>query len=78
MAIKENAQKLFYENGIYVDFDDTEENLELDSLTFISLITALEDMYDVEIPLDMLQYEKWKNISLIEKNIKTLVDKFVL
>ena len=72
MDIKENAKKLFYENGIYVDLDDKEEKLELDSLSFISLIISIEEIYSIEVPIEMMQYEKWANILLIEENIKTI------
>lgn len=64
--------KLFFENGIIMDLDDKDEPLEMDSLAFASLMISIEEFYNIIVPTDMLLYEKWATISLIEKNITDL------
>ncbi len=64
--------KLLFENGIIVDENNKDEPLEMDSITFASLVISIEDYYRVIVPTNMLLYEKWKTISLIEKNILKL------
>lgn len=61
--------KLLFENGIILISDNKDDALEMDSITFASLIIAIENHYDIIVPTEMLLYEKWKTISLIEKNI---------
>lgn len=61
--------KLLFENGIVMDSNDKNVSLEMDSITFASLIISIENYYNITVPTDMLLYEKWKTISLIEKNI---------
>lgn len=61
--------KLLFENGIVMDSNDKDVPLEMDSITFASLIISIENYYNITVPTDMLLYQKWKTISLIEKNI---------
>ena len=61
--------KLLFENGIVMDPNDKDVSLDMDSITFASLIISIENYYNITVPTDMLLYEKWKTISLIEKNI---------
>lgn len=61
--------KLLFENGIVMDSNDKDVSLEMDSITFASLIISIENYYNITVPTDMLLYQKWKTISLIEKNI---------
>ena len=59
--------KLLFENGIVMDSNDKDVPLEMDSITFASLIISIENYYNITVPTDMLLYQKWKTISLIEK-----------
>lgn len=59
--------KLLFENGIVMDSNDKDVSLEMDSITFASLIISIENYYNITVPTDMLLYQKWKTISLIEK-----------
>ena len=67
-----DINKLLFENGIVVDSNDKDDSLEMDSIMFASLIISIENTYNIIVPTDMLLYEKWKTISLIEKNILDL------
>ena len=66
--------KLFNENGIITDTDDRNSPLEMDSITFASLMISIEDAFNIVIPTEMLLYEKWKTINLIEDNIIALLE----
>ena len=64
--------KLLFENGIVMDSNDKDVPLEMDSITFASLIISIENYYNITVPTDMLLYQNWKTISLIEQNITNL------
>ena len=67
--------KLLFENGIVMDSNDKDVPLEIDSITFASLIISIENYYNITVPTDMLLYQKWKTISLIEKNVIDLMQR---
>ncbi len=67
--------KLLFENGIVMDLNDKDVPLEMDSIAFASLIISIENYCNVTVPTDMLLYQKWKTISMIEKNIIDLVQR---
>lgn len=67
--------KLLFENGIVMDSNDKDVPLEMDSITFASLIISIENYYNITVPTDMLLYQKWKTISLIEKNVIDLMQR---
>ena len=64
--------KLLFENGIIMDSNDKDDPIEMDSITFASLMISFENYFNITVPTDMLLYHKWKTISLIEKNINDL------
>lgn len=63
-----------YDKG--VDFSK-EKNIMtdgiLDSIELVELIYALENTFDVEIPLDMIMPENFDSVELIWKNISSLM-----
>lgn len=62
------------QNGIYIS-DDWDEELEFDSITFISTVVCLEEVFDVEVPDDMLLFEKFRTFRLyLESMEKVLLD----
>lgn len=67
-------EQILFENGIVADMENTDDSLPMDSIMFVSLIISIEDFFDIKIPIEMLQYEKWKSIKLILNNIKELID----
>ena len=67
-------EQILFENGIVADMENTDDSLPMDSIMFVSLIISIEEFFDIKIPIEMLQYEKWKNIKLILNNIKELID----
>lgn len=64
--------KILEENGIYVS-DDWDEELEFDSITFISTIVCLEDEFNIEIPDDFLLFENFKTFRLYMENIAQIL-----
>ena len=45
-------KQVFNDTGIF--FDDEEEDLELDSLHFISILCEIENAFDIEIPYEVM------------------------
>lgn len=64
--------KILEENGIYVS-DDWDEELEFDSITFISTIVCLEEEFNIEIPDDFLLFEHFKTFRLYMENIAQIL-----
>lgn len=69
----ESIEKVFFECGIIIDEEDWMHDLDMDSIDFVSLIVSIEETFGITVPPDMLLYEKWKNVSLIEENINHLI-----
>lgn len=66
-------EQLLFENGIIADIGNLGEPLQMDSLMFVSLIISIEETFGITVPIEMLQYEKWKSIKLIMDNIEELI-----
>ena len=64
--------KILEENGIYVS-DDWDEELEFDSITFISTIVCLEEEFNIKIPDDFLLFESFKTFRLYMENIAQIL-----
>ena len=64
--------RILEENGIYVS-DDWDEELEFDSITFISTIVCLEEEFNIEIPDDFLLFENFKTFRLYMDNIDKIL-----
>lgn len=60
------------ENGIYVS-EDWDEELEFDSITFISTIVCLEEEFNIEMPDDFLLFENFKTFRLYMDNIDKIL-----
>ena len=45
----------------------------LDSVEMVELISSLENIFDVEIPLDMIMPENFDSVELIWQNISKLM-----
>lgn len=64
--------KILEENGIYVS-EDWDEELEFDSITFISTIVCLEEEFNIEMPDDFLLFENFKTFRLYMDNIEKIL-----
>lgn len=53
---------------------DLLENEILDSLTFIELITSLEEEFDIEIQPTQVSPDTWRNVSKITELVKKALD----
>lgn len=51
--IKEIMNMVLEQNGIYPE-EDLMENIDMDSLTFISIVVGLEEELGINIPADLL------------------------
>lgn len=60
------------QNGIYIS-DDWDEELEFDSITFISTIVCLEEAFNIEIPDEILLFEKFRTFRLYVNNIEEIL-----
>ena len=72
MKIENQIRKILDENGIYVS-ENQDEKLELDSITFISIIVCIENELGIEIPDDYLSMEKFMTFNNYIDNVKHIV-----
>ncbi len=77
MSIEEIKEKLRYallNEGIYVDDDDMLiSEYVLDSLSFISLIVQIESQFDIELPEEILNWERLGTINSLSLYLKSLL-----
>ncbi len=73
MDIENKIRKILDENGIYIA-DNLDEKLDLDSITFISVIVCLENEFEVDIPDDYLSMDKFMTFKNYVDNIKAILD----
>lgn len=55
-----------------IEIDLLESDI-IDSLTFIELITALEEEFNIEIQITQVKPETWRNINKIVDLVKSLM-----
>lgn len=48
-----------------LEYTDLMDDLGMDSITFISIIVEIEDVFNIIVPDDMLLMEKFRNVDLI-------------
>ena len=60
------------QNGIYIS-DDWDEELEFDSITFISTIVCLEEAFDIDVPDDLLTLENFRTFKQYFNNIENIM-----
>lgn len=77
MNIKENLIMCFKNLG--VELDNSENDIDLreyfeDSLMFISAIVEIENFFDIEIPEELLLYDKFSSINSFSLELKELID----
>lgn len=80
--ITELIFKLFKDRGLDINVTghaDLMDELEMDSITFISIVVEIESYFNIEIPDDMLLPESFNSVdnivSLIENELKTKTEK---
>ena len=61
--------QIFKNNGIFVNEDDLDEALEMDSITYITLVVDIENTFNIEIPDDQLVYNNNFTFKSIDENI---------
>lgn len=71
MNIKETVLIILEENGIYIP-DDLDEELDMDSITFISIIVCIEEKMQISIPDEYLAIDRFRTINNFIKNINII------
>lgn len=72
MDIETKLINIFEDTGIIIDKDSKKENLNLDSLHYISIICEIENEFDIEIPDEMLSNNPLETFSDFENMIEEL------
>ena len=65
--------EIFESFGLYLDSDEYEYDLDIDSFTFISLIVAVEDKFNISIPDEDLSFERLGSFFKILNCINSLI-----
>ena len=78
--LKEKVIQFLVKEEILNDYeigqDILEEDLEahgLDSFSFVKMLVAIEQTFNVEIPNDFLKYEKWGTINNIVESLFRII-----
>jgi len=72
MNIKEKINQSL--NNFGYDLNDEELLKKIDSLTFISMILELEEIFEIEIPDSLLNYEILTNIDTFVSVLNALIE----
>lgn len=73
MNNEESLTELFKSFGLYLDNDEYEDDLDIDSVTFISLIVAVEDKFNISIPDESLSFESLGSFFKLLNCVNSLV-----
>lgn len=73
MEIDERILRVLSENGVDVSLNDWEEELDLDSIQFVSIIVELETEFLIEIPDKYLAVSELPTVSHFKKLIEKLI-----
>lgn len=57
-----NLIKTFERSGIYINVDDLDSQLQIDSIEFISLIVSIEEEYEIIIPDEYLIFDRLNTV----------------
>lgn len=63
MNTAEKLQKIFEKNGIFVDEDEWEDPLEINSLQFVKLLVSIEEEFSIQIDEDYYSGEGLQSFS---------------
>ncbi|MBQ7688336.1 MAG: hypothetical protein IJT27_03865 [Clostridia bacterium] len=63
MNTAEKLQKIFEKNGIFVDEDEREDPLEINSLQFVKLLVSIEEEFSIQIDEDYYSGEGLQSFS---------------
>ena len=74
IQLQKKIIEILEDNGIYVS-DDWDEELEFDSITFISTIVCLEEELNIEIPDNFLLFDNFKTLRLYIDNVYKILSK---
>lgn len=61
--MKERLEKLFTDFGLYIGEDEYDDEIGLDSMTFVSLLIAIEEEFKMDIPDEKLSIATLKTFS---------------
>ena len=72
MDIANRLLRVMNENGIYIS-EDWDEELDFDSITFISTIVCIENEWGIEIPASLLLFDYFKTFQMYINNITAVL-----
>lgn len=61
--MKERLENVFNDIGLYIDEDEYDDEIGLDSMTFVSLLVAIEEEFKIEIPDEKLSIAALKTFA---------------
>lgn len=70
----EKLDEILFSVGIVVDTLDEDSTIDMDSLTFVSLIVEIENTYGISVPSNMLVFDNWCTIKKIKQAIHSLMN----
>lgn len=70
---REILYEVLNNNGIFFDEDSLNQPLEMDSLTFVTLIVDIENSFGIVYPQEYMVYDKALTLFWLEEVIKSLL-----
>jgi acyl carrier protein len=71
-SVSERLLSVLEQNGVYIS-NDWDEELEFDSITFISTIVGIETEFDLVVPDEFLLLEKFKTFRMYTECIDEII-----
>ena len=71
-TVEERLLSILEQNGVYIS-KDWDEELDFDSITFISTVVGIENEFELEVPDDILMLEEFKTFRMYVKNISNIL-----
>lgn len=70
---RETLFDILNNNGIFFDETNLEALLEMDSITFVTLIVDIENSFGIEYPNEMMVYDNNVSVLRLEEIIQSLL-----
>lgn len=73
MNINEILTRIFDEKGVYLSENDFTEELVMDSITFISIVVAIEESFNIMIPDEYLLIDRMNSFEKVLAVVNSLL-----
>lgn len=74
MDIREKLRNIFAEMGVFIDEDEGDAELNIDSLQFINIILEIEETFSMTVDEDFMLIEKLNSLNAFEKMVKETIE----